>query len=99
MALWGNWPKALREALSPSSGPGDIFPPQPGISVCVRACWSTVGRGEGGAEGGPLMQREGVGALGKWLGTLTRRAREAERERGTLARATGTDRAVPLGRG
>jgi hypothetical protein len=45
------------------------------------------------------MQREGVGALGKWLGTLTRRAREAERERGTLARATGTDRAVPLGRG
>jgi hypothetical protein len=28
MALRGNWPEAPREAFSPSSGPGDICPPQ-----------------------------------------------------------------------
>jgi hypothetical protein len=36
---------------------------------------------------------------GERLDALTRRAREAERERGTRARATGADRAAPLGRG
>jgi hypothetical protein len=36
---------------------------------------------------------------GKQLGAVMRRAREVERERGTQARATGVDRAAPLGRG
>jgi hypothetical protein len=35
---------------------------------------------------------------GKQLSTLIRRARKAERERGAQARATGVDRAAPLGR-
>jgi hypothetical protein len=71
-----------------------------GISACVRACcWSTAGRGEGGADRGSHCAARGNGRAGKRFGALTRRAREAERDRGTRARATGADKAAPLGRG
>jgi hypothetical protein len=70
------------------------------VRARVHACWSTVGRGEGGADkGGPTTQREETGALRKQFSELTRRAREVERERSARARATGTDRAAPPGRG
>jgi hypothetical protein len=58
-----------------------------GVRARVRACWSTT------------TQEEETGARGKRFSELTRQAREAERERSTWARATGTDSTTPLGRG
>jgi hypothetical protein len=53
---------------------------------------------EGGADRGSHgAARENVRAV-KQFSELTRRAREAEREKGARARATGADRAAPLGR-
>jgi hypothetical protein len=71
----------------------------PGISVCVRECWCTAGRGEGGADRGSHSAARGNGHAGKRFSALTRWAREAERERSARARETGADRAAPLGRG
>jgi hypothetical protein len=72
-----------------------------GVRAQVRACWSTVGRGEGRAEltGGSHGAARGNGRGGKRFSALTKRAREAERERSARARATGADRVAPLGRG
>jgi hypothetical protein len=65
----------------------------------VRACWSTAGRGEGGADRGSHGAARENGRVAKRFSELTRRAREAERERGARARETSADRAAPLGRG
>jgi hypothetical protein len=74
----------------------------PGISAFVREC-ACAGprRGMGKAEltGGPTAQREETGARGKRFSEMTRRAREAERERRVWARAIGADSTAPLGRG
>jgi hypothetical protein len=44
-----------------------------------------------------MVQREGAGARGKRLITLTTRAHATETERGERVRATGTDKLDPLG--
>jgi hypothetical protein len=43
------------------------------------------------------VQREETGTRGKRFSELTRWAREAERERSALVRATGADSPAPLG--
>jgi hypothetical protein len=64
-----------------------------------RARWSTMVRGEGRAD--RAVPRHSERERARWGNgsTLTRRAREVDRERGAWARATGADRAAPLGRG
>jgi hypothetical protein len=65
----------------------------------MRARWSTVDRGEGGADRAVPRHSGRERACGERLGTLTRQVHEAARERGVQARATGADRAAPLGKG
>jgi hypothetical protein len=48
----------------------------------VRARWSTAVCGEGGADRAVHGAARESGCTGKWLNALTRRAREAETERG-----------------
>jgi hypothetical protein len=55
-------------------------------------------RGRRSSQGGPTAQREGAGARRERLGVLTKRACEAETEKGAQARATITDNPTPLGR-
>jgi hypothetical protein len=73
----------------------------PGISACVLEC-TCAGpqRVAGKAEltGVPRRSKR-ERARGKWFGVLTRRAREAERERDAWTRATGAHKEAPLGRG
>jgi hypothetical protein len=68
-----------------------------------RACASASvlvhgGPREGGADRGSHGAARESGRTAKRFSELTRRAREAEREKGARARATGADRATPLGR-
>jgi hypothetical protein len=67
----------------------------------VRAHWSTTVRGEGGTNRVVPRCSEGERARGgKRFIALTKRAREAEIERGRACeQATGADNSAPLGRG
>jgi hypothetical protein len=68
--------------------------------LSVRARWSTVVRGEGGADRAVPLCSEGESEhAAKRFSALIGRAREAERVKGTRTRAIGADRMAPLGRG
>jgi hypothetical protein len=74
----------------------------PGIPANVRECARAGPRwvaGKAELTGGSHVTTRESGRAAKRFSKLTRRAHEAEREKGARARATGTDRAAPLGRG
>jgi hypothetical protein len=69
------------------------------VLLGVRARWSVVVRGEGGADRvGPRHRGTGVRVGGGRL-VLMGRAHRTEREQGAHARETGADRSAPTGRG
>jgi hypothetical protein len=82
----------------------------PGISACMRACWSTVGRREGGADRGSHSAaggrgrradeasprgREGKGRAGRGQLVLTERPHWAEGEGEGALRETVADKWSP----
>jgi hypothetical protein len=60
-----------------------------GVRARVRACWSTTGAGKVELTRGSHCAARGNGRARKRFGVLTKRAREAERERAS-ARARET---------
>ena len=74
----------------------------PGIPASVRDCARAGPRrvaGKAELTGGSHGAARENGHATKRFSELTRRAREAERQKGARARATGADRGAPQGRG